>query len=605
MEATTEIVRRRRYDLWLATAAFIVVCAVNLWWVHEERSDRIAEARTHGLSVVRLLARVPLDELRDSARTSHGPLQFVSESRAHPDFGYAAVVDTDERTIAEVTAPGVLPPPPEVPQAPVAWSGERRVDPAEGGQVWREIWAPVVEDGERVAQVRVGLAEPSWSASFAKARLRAALSMLVLPLVLVALVMVGRERRPLLEATELLRSPGTSLTPLPLDRAGEGSDFKEAFNQFIVATGEQAREAQRGLDALTREAHVAEFRRDRLAGLLDTLPLAVVKLDEARVATFATSRLKAVLGVSPEDVLDRRPAEWPMDASAVDEIARLIGRGKTTPVTEHIELATEHHPARTIAVTTCPMTDGTLLVARDATRETMAEQVQAEFVLNVAHELKNPMQVLASYAEALLEESGEDPDFRREACNAIQDESHRLADLVNTLLGIARIEMGAVSVRRERLQLSSWIDEVVEANRLAARDREIQVDLPSRITPIHVDKELFRVAVNNLLTNAVKYSDPGSEILVRIEEDDREVRLSVADHGIGIPETELGKLFTKFYRVDSPEKKDQAGHGLGLALTKEIVDLHAGRLGVESAVGSGSTFTIAFEKTPILLGGTT
>jgi signal transduction histidine kinase len=134
-----------------------------------------------------------------------------------------------------------------------------------------------------------------------------------------------------------------------------------------------------------------------------------------------------------------------------------------------------------------------------------------------------------------------------------------------------------------------------------AGNLEFKLDLPVEIGPVAVDKELMRIAINNLLTNAIKYSNPGGVVTLSAEETDSSVRISVKDTGIGIESRELEKIFDKFYRSDSNEVRKRVGHGMGLALAKEIVQLHQGVLSVNSIPGKGSVFTIEFNKEADLL----
>jgi len=124
----------------------------------------------------------------------------------------------------------------------------------------------------------------------------------------------------------------------------------------------------------------------------------------------------------------------------------------------------------------------------------------------------------------------------------------------------------------------------------------IKVQASDKITPVQVDKELLRVAISNLLTNALKYSDESLPVTVEIEESDDAISLAVTDQGLGISEADQARIFEKFNRSSNPEAKKKAGHGLGLSIASEIVKLHHGTLTVESEIGKGSRFTIELWK---------
>jgi signal transduction histidine kinase len=213
---------------------------------------------------------------------------------------------------------------------------------------------------------------------------------------------------------------------------------------------------------------------------------------------------------------------------------------------------------------------------------------------HVAHEIKAPLNVVSMYGESLLGEQAGSLDYRTEASNVISDEVERLATLVNTLLSIARIESGAVAIDRQRVRLQDFLEDAVTAVSRTAHTKSLQflVDVPKDVNPIYVEKELFRVAINNLLTNAIKYNRDRGEVTVSVEEVGGQLCIRVRDTGIGISETDLPHIFDKFYRSDDAEIQKRSGHGLGLSLAREIVGLHGGVIEVESAPGEGTEFSI-------------
>ncbi|MDH3214585.1 MAG: HAMP domain-containing histidine kinase, partial [Myxococcales bacterium] len=250
-----------------------------------------------------------------------------------------------------------------------------------------------------------------------------------------------------------------------------------------------------------------------------------------------------------------------------------------------------------------PGTLGTLVVIRDETEAAVAKRAQAGFVNHVAHELKSPLNVLAMYSESLLDERGESEELRIEACNVIHDEVERLAMLVSTLLTIARIESGAVALDRQRVRLHDFLSDALESVSRAGAGSglEFELDVPGDLSPIYVDKELLRVSINNLLTNATKYNREGGRVILSAEETADEIAIRVRDTGVGIHEEDLGRIFDKFYRSESDEVQKHAGHGLGLHLAREIALLHGADIALESTLEEGSRFSIVFRRTAALV----
>ena len=226
------------------------------------------------------------------------------------------------------------------------------------------------------------------------------------------------------------------------------------------------------------------------------------------------------------------------------------------------------------------------------------QRQQGEFVAHVAHELKTPLNTLSLCSEVLLDDDGGDPQGQVEAANTIRDEVERLAGLIDNLLSITKIELGEISIERQRLRLHDFLEDAfqVASRSDKASDLTFELDLRPDLCSIMADKELLRIAINNLLTNAVKYSKPGGVISMSCEETEQTVRIAVRDDGIGIEEDEQDKIFQRFYRTEDAEVRKRVGHGLGLSLALDIVQLHNGTLNVTSKPNEGSEFVIEIWK---------
>jgi signal transduction histidine kinase len=212
----------------------------------------------------------------------------------------------------------------------------------------------------------------------------------------------------------------------------------------------------------------------------------------------------------------------------------------------------------------------------------------------VAHELKSPLNVLSLYSESLQGEEGQDKKFRLEATNVIHDEVERLGQMINNILNITRMEAGSLGITRQRVKLQELMSDAFETCIRDANDKnlEFKAEIPKEMSPVAIDKDLMRVAINNLLTNAIKYSNDEGTVTLSVLETAETVRITVRDDGIGISAEDQEHIFEKFVRGENEDSLVRAGHGLGLALVREIVLLHEGTLTVKSRLGEGSEFTI-------------
>jgi signal transduction histidine kinase len=215
--------------------------------------------------------------------------------------------------------------------------------------------------------------------------------------------------------------------------------------------------------------------------------------------------------------------------------------------------------------------------------------------------LKAPLNTIVMYSELLEGEDGKSPEFRVEAVNAVHESADRMAGLIGNLLNISKIEMGSLSLHRQRVKLHDLLSDAFESITQQSKGStlEFQLRLPAEIGLVAVDKDLLRIAVDNLLTNAIKYNRPGGTVTLSAEETDEEIIVRVRDTGIGIPRDDQAKVFDKFFRAANEEVTERSGHGLGLYLAKQIVELHHGELTVSSEPGRGTEFTLLLKKTPL------
>jgi signal transduction histidine kinase len=212
--------------------------------------------------------------------------------------------------------------------------------------------------------------------------------------------------------------------------------------------------------------------------------------------------------------------------------------------------------------------------------------------------LKSPLNVLGLYSEALLSDTGKSEEFRIEAANVIAAEVDRLSSLITGLLNMTQIENGSLTPDRGLVKLREVAESAFDEARHSANDKnyKFEFDAPKEMSPVFIDKDLIRIALTNLLSNAVKYNSDGGEVRLTIEETEDAVQVRVADSGIGISEEEAPRIFKKFYR--SPDERVQSinGHGLGLALTKQIIELHHGSLTLDHDRAFGTEFIVNLWK---------
>jgi signal transduction histidine kinase len=231
------------------------------------------------------------------------------------------------------------------------------------------------------------------------------------------------------------------------------------------------------------------------------------------------------------------------------------------------------------------------------TRQYELQQTKNDVISLVSHEMRTPLTAIQGMTE-LLAAYDVEPVRRREMNLAINDEVKRLTRMIAGYLDITRLESGATAMRLSAVRAENLLERILILLEPVAAQRQIRLagDFPADLPPFLADADLLSRAVENLVSNAIKYSPDGTVVTVAARADEEFVTIEVADHGYGIPAADLERVFEKFYRVPRVQDAGVPGTGLGLALVREIAELHHGSVSVRSEVNQGSTFTLRIPR---------
>lgn len=237
---------------------------------------------------------------------------------------------------------------------------------------------------------------------------------------------------------------------------------------------------------------------------------------------------------------------------------------------------------------------------RDITQQKLAEETRNQFVATATHELRTPLTNIKAYAETLADFEDIEPQQQREFYNIINSEATRLSRFIDDLLNVSQMESGALSLARHETDVKRLAEEVLEQIQPEAKRKQIEIEevIPVKIPKLKVDKDKITAALVNLLGNAVKYTPDEGHVRFKIETDAKEIHFHVEDTGMGISESEVDKVFEKFYRSDDRRVRSLTGSGLGLSYTQEVARLHGGRVAVDSELNVGSRFTLSLPFNP-------
>ena len=243
---------------------------------------------------------------------------------------------------------------------------------------------------------------------------------------------------------------------------------------------------------------------------------------------------------------------------------------------------------------------GVVVLFHDISDLKRADQIRRDFVANVSHELRTPLSILRGYIETMLD----DPKMSRGEITRIlevmEQHSKRLGLLANDLLTLAQLESGSSTLQLNEIDLLSFLSDLGRdwAKKFSAKNLTVVTEVADDCATIRADEARLREVFDNLLDNALKYSNKGGEIRLRGTRRDNETVLSVSDNGVGINAEDLPRIFERFYRADKARSRELGGTGLGLSIVKHIAQLHGGRVEAQSEPGKGTTISV------VLPGGT-
>jgi two-component system, OmpR family, phosphate regulon sensor histidine kinase PhoR len=383
--------------------------------------------------------------------------------------------------------------------------------------------------------------------------------------------------RRLKQSTE--RAAAGDFTPFERDHShDELADLADALSRAVTGLGQTIR-------TLTDE-------RNRSSAILGSMVegVAVVTADEHIL--YCNWAFEQILELPEGSSQGRTLVEALRQADLVALVRQALSGAEE--LTGEVEVGTVRR--RNFSVTAAPVraagANGAVLVLHDTTELRRLERVRRDFVANVSHEFKTPLTAIQGFAETLLSGALDDKANRARFVEIIREHARRLARLTDDLLKLSRIEAGRLELEPRPIRVEAVVNGCVETARLNAEARglQIHVDLQPNMPAVRGDGAQLGEVLQNLLDNALQYTPPGGKIELKARANGHDVIFTVIDTGIGIPESDLERVFERFYRVDTARSREAGGTGLGLAIARHIVDAHGGRIWVESAVGQGSRF---------------
>lgn len=348
-------------------------------------------------------------------------------------------------------------------------------------------------------------------------------------------------------------------------------------------------------DRLYREAE----ERGKAARVIGSIADGVLLVDDAGIVRLWNPAAEAITGLACEVVVGRRveqaiPGWEAIAASVVVSSDSPSSGGFATAVPIDVD-----GRELWLSIKGVDFVDGTVYAFRDLTEAHRLEQLKADFIATVSHELRTPLAAVHGAAKTLQRKDvvagGEVFD---RLLVVIAEQSDRLAAMVNNILLASRVDSTGLEMATDRVDVVALTADVLAAARAVADDRlTFELFAPPDLPPLAGDREKLRQVVTNLVANAAKYSPAGGRIEVDLKPCDDELQIAVCDEGLGIAPEEQSLIFEKFYRADANMTRGVSGSGLGLYISRELVNLMGGAIFVQSELGKGSTFVVTLPLT--------
>jgi two-component system phosphate regulon sensor histidine kinase PhoR len=386
-----------------------------------------------------------------------------------------------------------------------------------------------------------------------------------------------------------------------LEHLAEALINEQTPRTFLISGNRRARRIGLSLETLAdrhreleKRVQEGEFSVQAVFGaMLDGL----VVVDERRRIRMMNREFARVFGV------DESEAGAPLlDVIRHASIDRLVTEAIRThePCRESIQMSRGPSEGRELEVSAVPLGEeaarmkGAVVLFRDVTQLREVEEVRRDFVANISHELRTPLSIFRGYLETLLDDPHQPPGELLRILEIMERHSDRLNSLVEDVLSLARLESPEAQLDLVELDLSRFLNVIVRdwEARFAAKEVRSEITTPKDLPLIEADEHRIQEIIYNLLDNALKYSSPGGVISVGAALEGDRVRLSVADQGVGIRESDLPRIFERFYRADKARSRAVGGTGLGLSIVKHIAQLHGGSVEAASEVGRGTTISV-------------
>ena len=588
----------------IGVSLVIIFITMSLFVLYAKQK-RQKELTADGLTLSSMVASYDLNELdRDNASKL---LAIVNYSGSKSGLIYSVITDMNQKIIART---GSMYEDNMLIAKRAASSNnplQQKYKDSKTNHTIYEFSRPINENGQRTGTVRLGFSK-DLNPLLSDRNIRGLLliATLIFALVPIDYYLVRRSSQPLVALNEKLNNLLANN-----DFSKMGINFSKAFNtvadkcaQVISWYTDKYQKLKVSNEEMEVANSILSYEKERIESVINSIDDGIMVRDLVGKIKYVNRAMAYLMKLPSQEVIGKTIQDCFDNEELLSfiEVNQFNGNGFTQ---KNLDVSLKQFGKEQILhISYLPLLSseesvlGNVIIAKNITAAKLAKENQSDFIAHVAHELRTPLTTITSYVEMLMDDEVSDRDTKIDFYNTINDEANRLARLISNLLNISKIETGSLTINKDMIKTREFLEDIVHSIEPQAISRNINLEsiLPDKLSALVVEKDLLRVSILNILGNAIKYTPKGRSITFKVVENDNHIEVNISDTGYGISEEELPHIFDKFFRSSDEQIKQHTGNGLGLALSREIIRLHDGKIEVSSKLGQGTQFKLTLPR---------
>jgi len=581
--------------------SLVIIVLIMSLFVLFTKQNRQKDLISDGVTLTSMVASYSMNELKKD--NANKLLEIVNYTGSKSGLVYSIIMDTNQKIIARTGSNYVD----NTLIAKRAASSNNHLKQIYKNSLTNhtiyEFFRPIYKNGKKEGTVRLGFS-PDINPLFSDNDIRGILVIATLFFSLVpifyylvrrsfsSLGSLNNELSNLIEKNEFRK-----IEVNPKDGVGK---LVERFNLVVSSLKDKCKQMSLSYEDSEVANKVLSYEKDRIESVIDNMADGIMVTDSVGSITLVNRTMINMMKFSKQEVLGKTVNACFDNKEILSFIEKNQFYGSVFSQ-KNLEIVLKQSGGENIVrISYQPLISheesvmGNIIVAKDITVQKAAQRNQSDFIAHVSHELRTPLNTIKSYVEMLMDDEVNNRETKIDFFNTINDEADRLARLINNLLNISKIEMGSLMINKDLIKTRDFLEDIFKSVESQAISKNIKIELllPDKLSSLVMDKDQIRIAILNVLSNAIKYTPEDGSITFRAEEDESFIQIDITDTGYGISEEEIPHIFDKFFRSSDEKVKAHTGNGLGLALCRDIIKLHDGKIDVMSNIGQGTQFTL-------------